>query len=155
MDNIQIVLVEPRIPHNTGAIGRLCAASNSVLHLIHPLGFRLCAKEIKRSGMDYWSYLDIKEWVSLDVFWAYNPPTKQHFFLTTKSCNIYHKAHFSAQSFLYFGREDKGLPDSVLQKFKEQCLSIPMNIQARSLNLATAVAIVLYEAIRQSSVNEQ
>lgn len=147
---LHIVLVEPRIPQNTGNIGRLCAASGSALHLIHPLGFTLSQKEIKRSGMDYWEHLEVHEWENLAAFHRAHPFDSHHFLLTTKASKPYFEAHLSAESYLYFGREDAGLPSELLEAHPSACLTIPMKEGNRSLNLATATGIVLYEAIRQN-----
>lgn len=145
-----IVLVEPRIPQNTGNIGRLCVASWARLHLIHPLGFHLSQKEIKRAGLDYWERLEVLEWESLQSFWQSFPPDSQHFFLSTKGSKNYFEASFFKECFLYFGREDAGLDETILQTFLGQTLKIPMKEGNRSINLATSVGAVLYEAIRQN-----
>ena len=147
---INIVLIEPRIPQNTGNIGRLCVGGNAILHLIHPLGFSLSEKAIRRSGLDYWQHLHKYEWASLQDFWERNPITTQHFFLTTKSKTPYYQACFGDECFLYFGREDAGIDEMILDSNPNQTLTIPMSSKARSLNLATSVGIVLYEAIRQN-----
>ena len=155
---IHVVLVEPRIPQNTGNIGRLCVASDTILHLIHPLGFNLSQKEIKRSGMDYWQYLDVREYQNLEIFWQNFPLTQRHFLLSTKAKKNYYDAPFGTKSqnqdecFLYFGREDQGLPQWLLDQHFNQAYRIPMKEGIRSINLATSVGIVLYEAIRQLAV---
>lgn len=144
-----IVLVEPRIPQNTGNIGRLCVAGWARLHLIHPLGFILSQKEIKRSGMDYWEKLEIIEWDSLASFHEAHPISSTHFFLSTKSSQTYYDANFKDECFIYFGREDAGLPQDLLNSNAKQCYKLPMR-EGRSINLATCVGAVLYEAIRQN-----
>jgi len=149
---LQIVLVEPEIPPNTGAIARLCAATHTVLHLIEPLGFKLDDKALKRAGMDYWQQVTWKTWPSWDALRQAHPEAKFHF-LTTKSNHPYTEAQFGPGDFLVFGRETKGLPESLLRQNETACLTIPMlNPEVRSLNLATAVAIVLFEALRQVQV---
>ncbi|MDE6886225.1 MAG: tRNA (cytidine(34)-2'-O)-methyltransferase [Helicobacteraceae bacterium] len=146
---INIVLVEPRIPQNTGNIGRLALASNARLHLVHPLGFVLDSKEIKRSGMDYFDKIDLVEWDCLSDFLSVNPVSNNHFFLSTKASKSHFSAKFSNECFLIFGREDKGLDKELLKANYNQCFKIPILNEARSLNLANAVSIVVYEAIRQ------
>ncbi|RAX59207.1 RNA methyltransferase [Helicobacter monodelphidis] len=146
---LNIVLFEPRIPHNTGAIGRLCVSGGAALHLIHPLGFHLNAKEIRRSGLDYWEHLDLFEWACLQELWEAHPPSGKEFFITTKGSKSYYSASFQEESFIFFGREDQGFSQEIYKVYQQSCFKIPMQPQARSLNLATAVAIVLYEAIRQ------
>ncbi|TLE15704.1 tRNA (cytidine(34)-2'-O)-methyltransferase [Helicobacter apodemus] len=143
-----IVLHQPRIPQNTGNIGRLCFASNSILHLIHPLGFKISAKELKRAGMDYWKDLEFYEWDNFKSF-LNSAITLEHFYLTTKSTLAYYKADLKNGAYLHFGREDAGLNPSLLAQYPKQTLTIPMQNNARSLNLATSVGIVLYEGIRQ------
>lgn len=147
--NIHIVLLQPQIPHNTGAIGRLCVALGAALHLIYPLGFKLSAKEIRRSGLDYWNDVMLFEWDCIQSFWESHIPDSRHFFHTTKAQKNFYDAYFQAESFLYFGREDAGIDRDILHRFSSQCYKIPMQPVARSLNLATAVAIVAYEALRQ------
>lgn len=147
---LKIVLVEPRIPQNTGNIGRLCVASGSALHLIHPLGFTLSQKELKRAGMDYWESLELHEWASLEEFWEKHPFASHHFLLSTKAKQAHFSAKFLPDSYLYFGREDAGLPSKLLERNPKAMLKIPMQEGTRSLNLATATGIVLYEAIRQN-----
>lgn len=148
--HLQIVLVEPEIPPNTGAIARLCAATRTVLHLVEPLGFRLDDKTLKRAGMDYWEQVDWHTWPDWKSFRGQYPEARVHF-LTTKTERSYTEARFGPNDFLVFGRETKGLPESLLQENAEACLTIPMpNPAVRSLNLATAAAIVLFEALRQN-----
>jgi tRNA (cytidine/uridine-2'-O-)-methyltransferase len=145
-----IVLVEPEIPPNTGNIARLCAATNSKLHLIEPLGFSLDGKQLKRAGMDYWRQVDWRTWPDLESFLAAIGGSR-FFLLTTKTSTAYTAVQFQDGDYLVFGRETKGLPESLLAANHECCLTIPMsNPAARSLNLATSVGIVLYEAIRQT-----
>lgn len=152
---IRIVLLQPQIPHNTGAIGRLCVALGAELHLIHPLGFHLTQKEIRRAGLDYWQHLQLFEWDCLKSFWAKYPPDSRHCFCSTKAQQSLYTATLCAPCFLYFGREDAGIPNEILTHYTKQCYRIPMNELARSLNLATAVAIVAYEALRQTQIAHQ
>lgn len=144
-----IVLHEPRIPQNTGNIGRLCFASNSTLHLIHPLGFNITQKELKRAGMDYWQFLKVLEWDNYEAFLDSKLEGLPHFFLTTKTDKPYYQAPMQKGAYLHFGREDAGLKEEILKQNKKNCFTIPMWNNARSLNLATSVGIVLYEGIRQ------
>lgn len=145
-----VVLVEPEIPPNTGNIGRLCLATRSTLHLVRPLGFATDDRTLKRAGLDYWADVEVRFWDSLGELQAAQAPAARYFYLTTKCDRPYHAARFFGGDFLVFGRESKGLPESLLQANREHLLSIPMH-GTRSLNLATAVAIVLFEAVRQQS----
>jgi tRNA (cytidine/uridine-2'-O-)-methyltransferase len=142
-----VVLVEPEIPPNTGNVGRLCLATRSTLHLIGPLGFSLDDRQLKRAGLDYWDEVDMREWSSLDELRQANASAR-FFYLTTKAERPYFEVRFRPRDFLVFGRETKGLPEAVLKENPENCITIPMH-GTRSLNLATAVAIVLFEAMRQ------
>jgi len=143
-----VVLIEPEIPPNTGNIGRLCLATGSTLHLVQPLGFSTDDRELKRAGLDYWKEVDLQVWDSFADLQQSLGDDARVFFLTTKSDRAYHKVRFRAGDFLVFGRETKGLPEPLLEANAEQLLTIPMQ-GTRSLNLATAVAIVLFEAVRQ------
>ena len=142
-----VVLVEPEIPPNTGNIGRLCLATASTLHLVKPLGFAIDDRTLKRAGLDYWREVDVQLWDSFAALRAQHG-CGRFFFLTTKSSRAYYDISFQAGDFLVFGRETKGLPESLLAKHPERLLTIPMR-GTRSLNLATAVGIVLFEAMRQ------
>jgi len=142
-----VVLVEPEIPPNTGNVGRLCLATRSTLHLIGPLGFSIDDRQLKRAGLDYWDEVDVREWSSLDELRRANASVR-FFYLTTKATQPYFEVRFQPNDFLVFGRETKGLPERVLEENRENCITIPME-GTRSLNLATAVAIVLFEAMRQ------
>jgi tRNA (cytidine/uridine-2'-O-)-methyltransferase len=146
-----VVLLEPEIPPNTGNIGRLCVAAGATLHLIHPLGFQINDRELKRAGLDYWRHLQLREWADWAGFAASLASPRRCFFLTTKSTRSYTTQRFEPGDFLVFGRETRGLSESLLAAQVEQTLTIPMAPEARSLNLATAVGIVLYEALRQNS----
>ena len=143
-----IVLVEPEIPPNTGNIGRLCLATGSALHLVKPLGFLLDDRELKRAGLDYWNEVDVQIWDSFQALQRAQGNAARYFFLTTKSGRTYYEVDFRDGDFLVFGRETKGLPETLLTKNRDACLTIPMH-GTRSLNLATAVATVLFEAVRQ------
>ena len=143
-----VVLVEPEIPPNTGNIGRLCLATRSTLHLVRPLGFSTDDRTLKRAGLDYWAEVDVQSWNSLGELQAAQDPEARYFLLTTKTSRPYHAIQFQPGDFLVFGRESKGLPESLLQANTDRLLTIPMH-GTRSLNLATAVAIVLFEAVRQ------
>ena len=145
-----VVLVEPEIPPNTGAIARLCAATHCHLHLVEPLGFRLDDKSMARAGVDYWPHLTWRTWPSWDRLREANPEGRFYFF-TTKTKRPYTAASFRRGDFLVFGRETRGLPESLLQANEERCLTIPIaNPKVRSLNLATAAAVVVFEALRQA-----
>ena len=148
---MNVVLVEPEIPPNTGNIARLCLAAGARLHLIRPLGFSLDDRYLKRAGMDYWPHVDLKIWDDFGTCRVAADPASAWYFLTTKTSSIYHQAAFRTGDYLVFGRETKGLPESLLAENAESCLTIPMQPIARSLNLATSVGIVLYEALRQTS----
>jgi tRNA (cytidine/uridine-2'-O-)-methyltransferase len=143
-----IVLVEPEIPPNTGNIGRLCLATGSTLHLVKPLGFSIDDRTLKRAGLDYWKEVEVKLWDSFDQLQGEYAANARFFFLTTKSDRAYYDVKFRAGDFLVFGRETKGLPESLLASHAGELLTIPM-CGTRSLNLATAVGIVLFEAMRQ------
>lgn len=148
---LNVVLVEPEIPPNTGSVGRLCLATGARLHLVKPLGFSTDDRALLRAGLDYWREVDVKLWDSLGEIFAASPPGQRFFFLTTKATRPYWDAHFADGDFLVFGRETKGLPEPLLAERRDDCITIPMSGSTRSLNLATAVGIVLYEAVRQLS----
>ncbi len=142
-----IVLVEPEIPPNTGSIARLCGATNTVLHLVHPLGFSTDNKHLKRAGLDYWKFVDIKYWDSLDDFLKVQDENRLYF-LTTKTDRSYLEAEFMPGDFLVFGKETKGLPEDLLELYSDRCFTLPMpNANIRSLNLAMTAGIVLYQAL--------
>ena len=143
-----VVLIEPEIPPNTGNIGRLCLATGSKLHLIKPLGFAIDDRTLKRAGLDYWKEVDVRLWDSFEELLKAEEQKARLFFLTTKSDRAYYDVRFRPGDFLVFGRETKGLPEAMLGANRERLLTIPME-GTRSLNLATAVAIVLFEAMRQ------
>ena len=146
---LHVVLVEPEIPPNTGNVGRLCLATGAHLHLVKPLGFSLDDKLLKRAGLDYWREVRVTLWDSFAALQAAQSGAR-FWFLTTKSERAYWDAPFRDGDFLVFGRETKGLPETLLAAHAESALTIPMSDRTRSLNLATAVGIVLYEAVRQT-----
>lgn len=146
---LNIVLLEPEIPPNTGNIGRLCLATGSVLHLIEPLGFSLDDKQLKRAGLDYWEFVKVQRWAGWTAFTESLPASARLWYLTTKTRTVYWDVGFKAGDYLVFGRETRGLPVGLLEASPERCLTIPMEPETRSLNLATAVGIVMYEATRQ------
>ncbi len=146
---MNIVLLNPEIPDNTGNIGRTCMATSSGLHLIEPLGFQLSDRALKRAGMDYWKEVDCRRYINYQDFLEKCRP-KKLWMLTTKARRAYSEAAFSPGDYLMFGREGGGIPEELLLSAPDSCLRIPMLPGARSLNLANSVAIVLYEALRQN-----
>jgi tRNA (cytidine/uridine-2'-O-)-methyltransferase len=146
---LHIVLVEPEIPPNTGSIARLCGATDTVLDLVHPLGFQVDDKHLKRAGLDYWPQVRINHWENFETFLS-GQDERRLFFLTTKTTRSYTEARFAPGDMLIFGKETKGLPEDILTLYSDRCLTIPMsNPHIRSLNLAMSAGIVLYEALRQ------
>lgn len=145
---LNIVLVEPEIPQNCGNIARTCAATGSVLHLIHPLGFDVSEKAVKRAGLDYWHLVDVREYANLADFFAKNA-VAQMWCLSTKAPGSYTEARFQDNCYLFFGKETKGLPEDFLEANRSSCIRLPMRPEARSLNLSNSVAITVYEALRQ------
>ncbi len=149
-----VVLVEPEIPPNTGNIARLCLAADAHLHLVRPFGFSLDDKYLRRAGMDYWEQVKVTVWESWDVLYTAHLATSRHFLLTTKTDRPYYEETFEPGDYLIFGRETRGLPESLLTSAgRNRLLTIPMAPAARSLNLATAAGIVLFEAMRQVRIN--
>ena len=150
---LNIVLVEPEIPQNTGNIARTCAALGAKLHLVKPLGFEINDKYLKRAGLDYWDKLDIEEHTSFSKFLEkYKPEENNMFFVTTKGKNVYSDVDYSEMDevFCLFGKETKGLPEDILQKYLSKTIRIPMRETLRSLNLSNSVAIVAYDIFRQA-----
>lgn len=147
MSQLNIVLVEPQIPQNTGNIARTCAATGARLHLVEPLGFTVDDTKLKRAGLDYWHLLDITYYKNLDDFFAKNPGP--FFYFSTKAPRIYANCSFPDNSYLVFGREDAGLPETLLHQNQDSCLRVPMRAEARSLNLSNTVALAVYEVLRQ------
>ncbi len=148
MYNLNIVLVEPQIPQNTGNISRTCAVTGAKLHLIKPFGFEISDKHLKRAGLDYWDKLDITYYENLPDFFEKNPDGN-FFYFTTKGKNVHSDIKYPNNSFLFFGREDAGLPEELLYKNPDTCIRIPMRNELRSLNLSNSVAISVYEVLRQ------
>lgn len=146
---INIVLLEPEIPANTGNIGRTCVASGVRLHLIEPLGFSLSEKALKRAGMDYWKDLDVTTYIDYQDFLDKNPGAKIYM-ATTKAQKIYTEVSYEPDCYIMFGKESAGIPEEILIQNQENCIRIPMMEKIRSLNLGNSVAIVLYEALRQN-----
>ena len=145
--NLNIVLVEPQIPPNTGNIARTCALTGARLHLVKPLGFETTDKHLKRAGLDYWNEVDITYYNGLEDFFARN--SGNFYYFTTKGKNTYSDISYPDNSYLVFGKENKGLPESLLVKNPGTCLRIPMRPRLRSLNLSNSVAIAVYEVLRQ------
>ena len=145
---LNIVLVEPEIPSNTGNIARTCAATRSRLHLVKPLGFDISDKAVKRAGLDYWHMVDISVYENIDDFFERNP-NGTFWLATTKAKKHYTEAEFTDGCYLMFGKETAGLPESIRSRFPENCIRLPMREDARSLNLSNSVAVLCYEALRQ------
>lgn len=152
---INIVLLEPEIPANTGNIGRTCCATGSRLHLIEPLGFQISDKMLKRAGMDYWDKLDVTVYDCYEDFLEKNPQAVGNMFMaTTKAHQTYTDVSYPEDAYIMFGKESAGIPEEILVNNEENAIRIPMNHNIRSLNLSNSVAIVLYEALRQNSCLE-
>ncbi|WP_352417968.1 tRNA (uridine(34)/cytosine(34)/5-carboxymethylaminomethyluridine(34)-2'-O)-methyltransferase TrmL [Proteiniborus sp.] len=153
--SLNVVLVEPEIPQNTGNIARTCAATGSSLHLVKPLGFSIDDKHVKRAGLDYWSLLDLHVYENLEEFFQKNDISK-FYFATTKGRQSYTDFTFEEGAFLLFGKETAGLPKEILSKYPEKTMRIPMvkDERARSLNLSNSVAIIVYEVLRQLNFPE-
>ena len=149
---LNIVMVEPEIPQNTGNIARTCAAIGAKLHLVHPLGFNISEKAVKRAGLDYWDKVVIEEHDSFEMFLEkYKPEENKMYFATTKGKKVYSEPDYSKldEVFILFGKETKGLPEDILQKYIDNTIRIPMKPTLRSLNLSNSVAIVAFEVLRQ------
>lgn len=149
---LNVVLVEPEIPQNTGNIARTCAATGGKLHLVHPLGFRIDEKAVKRAGLDYWDKLEIEEHDSFEKFLEkYKPEDNNMFFVTTKGKHVYSEPNYKEMDeiFILFGKETKGLPEETLLKYIDRTIRIPMKPTLRSLNLSNSVSIVVYDIFRQ------
>ena len=145
---LHIVLVEPEIPQNCGNIARTCAATGCSLHLIRPLGFDISDKAVKRAGLDYWNLVSVHDYENLEEFFAKNR-VERMWCLSTKAPRCYAEAEFHDGDYLFFGKETKGLPEDFLELHRTSCIRIPMRSEARSLNLSNAVAITVFEALRQ------
>ena len=148
MNNLNIVLVEPQIPQNTGNISRTCAVTGARLHLVRPLGFEVTDKHLKRAGLDYWDKLDITYYDDLDDFFSKNR-NGNFFYFTTTGRNVHSSVSYPDNAYLVFGREDKGLPEELLYANPDSCVRIPMRNELRSLNLSNSAAIAVYEVLRQ------
>lgn len=147
MSVINIVLVEPEIPQNTGNIARTCAATGARLHLVGPMGFKIDDKKLKRAGLDYWEYLDITYYDNLSDFMAKN--NGDFYFFTTKARHVFTDISYPDNCYLFFGKETKGLPEELLLQHPETCVRLPMIGDARSLNLSNSVCVGVYEVLRQ------
>ena len=148
MPQLNIVLVEPEIPQNTGNIARTCAATGAKLHIIEPMGFKIDDKKLKRAGLDYWHELDITYYKDINDFFERNKGEEFYYF-TTKAPQRYSDVKYPERVFLVFGKETKGLPEDLLYNNRERCVRMPMRENLRSLNLSNTVAIAVYEAFRQ------
>ena len=146
---LNIVLHEPEMPANTGNIGRTCVATDTVLHLIEPLGFKINDKMLKRAGLDYWDKLDVRIYDDFDDFLAKNPGAKIYM-ATTKAARSYTDVQYEDDCYIMFGKESAGIPEEILKENPDTCVRIPMIGETRSLNLSNSVAIILYEALRQN-----
>ncbi len=147
MATLNVVLVEPEIPQNTGNIARTCAATGARLHLVGPMGFTIDDRKLKRAGLDYWHFLDITYYDSTEEFFTKN--SGPYYYFTTKALHTHTQVSYPDGCFLVFGKETKGLPEALLHDHPEHCVRIPMLGKARSLNLSNAVAVGVYEALRQ------
>lgn len=145
---LDIVLVEPEIPHNTGAVARTCAATGARLHLIKPLGFDISDRAVKRCGLDYWYLVDISVYENIDEYFARHGD-RNIYLATTKTPRAYSEADMTGDVAILFGKETAGLPEALREKYRDRCIRIPMISEARSLNLSNSVAILAYEALRQ------
>jgi len=149
---VNIVLLEPRTSGNVGTIGRTIVALGGVLHLIKPYGWGndITAKEVKKAGLDYWDKLEWYQYENIEEFWEKNPLNERHFFATTKTEKPYFEAKYLPYDYLYFGREDAGLPEKILEDNKETCVNIPMTNGTRSINIANSVSVIAYDVVRQN-----
>ena len=154
---MNLVLVEPEIPPNTGNVARLCAATKTTLHLIEPFGFKLDDAQLKRAGLDYWQHVEWYRWNSWSAFeLAHKADAARFWFIESKGPKLYTEVKFSPADYLVFGRETAGLPGPLLEQHHERWLRIPMfNAQSRSLNLSNCAALVLFEALRQQGFNDE
>ncbi len=146
---MHIVLVEPEIPPNTGNVARLCVGTETHLHLVGPLGFSIDDKQLKRAGLDYWPYLKLHLYESLEEFFQKLPSGARFFLASTKATTLYTQVRYDPEDYILFGRETKGLPEDLVLKNPDRAIKIPMWGPSRSINLSNSVAIILYEALRQ------
>ena len=144
---LNIVMVEPQIPQNTGNVARTCAVTGAALHLVKPYGFTITDRALKRAGLDYWDKLEIYEYDSLEDF--FQKTNGEYYYFTTKGKNVYSDVEYNDNVYILFGREDKGLPERLLYENEKHCVRIPMRSDLRSLNLSNAIAIATYEILRQ------
>ena len=147
---LRVVLIEPEIPPNTGNVARLCAATGSELHLVHPLGFSVSEKAVRRAGLDYWHLVAVQEHPSLEAFLASRDQAQAMHLFTGRAQKSYHEARYLPGDYLVFGRESAGLPAALLEQFEKEQVGIPMPGLVRSLNLANAATLGIYEALRQN-----
>lgn len=148
---MNLVLLEPEIPYNTGNIGRTCVLTGTALHLIAPFGFSLSDRAVKRAGMDYWPQVNLRTYDCLEDFYEKNPAAREGmYFATTKGLNVYSDVKYRDGDYIMFGKESAGIPESILVENRDKCIRIPMMPTERSLNLSNSAAIVLYEALRQN-----
>ena len=153
---MNLVLVEPEIPPNTGNVARLCAATKTTLHLIEPFGFKLDDAQLKRAGMDYWQLVQWHRWTNWQVFEQTLAPAARFWFIESGGPELYSEVKFAPDDYLVFGRETAGLPKQLLEQHRERCLRIPMfNEKSRSLNLSNCAALVLFEALRQQGFGNE
>lgn len=150
---MNVVLLEPEMPANTGNIGRTCVATDTKLHLIEPMGFQINDKMLKRAGLDYWPHLDVTVYTCFEDFLEKNPGAKLYM-ATTKGNHVYTDVKYDPDAYLMFGKESAGIPEEILQKYPDTAVRIPMWGDIRSLNLSNSVAVVLYEALRQNNFND-
>lgn len=150
LNELNIVLLEPEIPQNTGNIARTCVAASVSLHLIEPFGFKITDKNLKRAGLDYWEFLDVNYYTCLKDFYNKNPEGTKYYF-STKAAKCYTEADYDGICYLFFGKETKGLPEELLNNNIDNCLRIPMFGEIRSLNLANSAAVAVYEALRHKN----
>lgn len=151
--SLNVVLVEPEIPQNTGSIGRLCLATHSTLHLVGPMGFEISHSRLKRAGLDYWEHLSVQQHANIEAFMQSLPTDVPKVFFSKKFGKTLYEHSFQNGTYLFFGRETAGLPEWLVNQYSDRCLRIPMyDARVRSLNLANSVSIAVYEAIRQLGI---
>jgi len=152
---VNIVLLEPEMPANTGNIGRTCVATGARLHLIEPMGFKINEKSVKRAGLDYWQHLDVTVYDCFSDFLAKNPDARDRLYMaTTKAKHVYSEVAYPEDCYLMFGKESAGIPEEILVDYEDTCIRIPMIESIRSLNLSNSAAIVLYEVLRQQGFRQ-
>jgi len=155
LEVVNIVLLEPEMPANTGNIGRTCVAAGARLHLIEPMGFKINEKSVKRAGLDYWQHLDVKVYDCFSDFLAKNPDARDRLYMaTTKAKHVYSEVAYPEDCYLMFGKESAGIPEEILVDYEDTCIRIPMLESIRSLNLSNSAAIVLYEVLRQQGFRQ-